>query len=333
MALLATVEIPSSATMLHCYSSSQQREIQSKTDSYSLNSKQNNNNSLLYTQHEDFDSDESYNITPSSYPETSCSSSSYTGYLQHDKEMHVLSRIEDDSDDWADFGGRMELTNCYPLDMMNCEEQQTRTTKNMLPTTMKEQQEPTILGLAESNELLTGKMSFFEAMMQYEPCLGGETFSVTMSANDDSHDDDDYDHYVYGYKSAGDEQLEPIMDHSSAFTSLYGNDGHDNMMERLPLQTKWARYFFTDRHGHVSIQDDSRDLGIDTFNIESAISFSSLSSLGENESLYNEERDLKRHANGNRKEETCKGKCRRDGTTLKKRFGCLNRLLKPCKTL
>lgn len=258
---------------------------------------------------DDYESGESNKFIPS-HPETSCSSLS-AEYHEEEQKQNKVDAPKDDND-WADFEG-LDMSNCYLLKMVNCEQ-----------STLEKEEEASVMRHDKAVA-----MSFLEAAMQYEPCVGEEMASITVSLNDKSLDDDNY---VYGRHSNGDNKLETMVDNSSMFTSLYGNDSHNNMIDRLPLQTKWARYFFTDhRVGHVSVmEDDSVDIDIDTLYVESAMSISSLSSLGEHESIPKGKPT--RGEKNDQKVETGKTKSRSDGRT-KKRFGCLSRFLKPCKTM
>lgn len=277
------------------------------------------------------DDDDSNQFAATSYPETFSSSSFTNGYLEQEeeeegKEKHVLPTRDQDSDDdddndedgsWADFEG-LELYTCHPLEMVHCEEINVKT---------KESEAAEEDAFVIRNDPSIIRLSFFETMLHYEPCVGRDMASVILPENDNDSLEYDNDHPVDRCNVTGDNLHETmLLDHSSTFTSLYGNDGHDNMNDRLPLQTKWYRCFFRNRMGNVSMQDAPVDIGIDTFHIESATSFSSLSSLEDNESYYNK-RERKRCIRDIDIVEHCKG------TFKKKRFGCLSRLLKPYKSV
>jgi hypothetical protein len=320
--------------MLRRYSSFHM-EFRHDTDSFGTTTMISYNESKSTHDDNHSSDDHSNEFAATSYPET-CSSSSFTnGYLEQEeeeeeekeerKEKHVLPRDQDDDDDddgsWADFEG-LELYNCHPLEMVHCEEINVKTKESEAA----EEEDEFVI----RNDPSFMRLSFFETMLHYEPCVGRDDMASVVLSEENDHDSLEYDndHPIDRCNVTGDNLHETmLLDHSSTFTSLDGNDGHDNMNDRLSLQTKWYRCFFRNRIGNVSMQDVSVDIDIDAFHIDSATSFSSLSSLEDHESYYNKRERKRCIRDIDKVIEHCKE------TSRKKRFGCLSRLLKPYKSV
>lgn len=278
--------------------------------------------SSIYSQEDDNSSVESECV---SYLETCSSSSTTVEYQERDldreQEQKQYGFIRDDNerdDDsdyyaWANFHD-VATSNCHPFGTMQC-------------------------GKFHDEDFdvrVDGpkKISLLQGMLQYEPCIGEEdmtSFSVSEQDHHDIGDIDDYDDdAILRYEN------QCTLDHSSTYTSLYGHDSKSNLQDRPLVQTKWARarwWFLTDQ-SHVDTEDSPVYVDFPNLDVQSQDSLSSLSSC-EQHGIFSK-RAMKYGTNGGAIESVVnkpKHKHRPDETLKKKRFGCLSRLLKPCKTM